>query len=224
MSQWVIFIPRPAAVANLKDSGEKGLPDQAKTWVDHSDGKLLESNIKLAGANTLPTNVLSSQDARLYIMGGHCKEGRNYLTWPGESNQLCCHQVGDALVAAGLPTTFAGQVKVYSCLSADNKGSAVAFAKLFAIYLKHLGFNSCRVFGYTGAVSKGYVNSGTEKEPLGQVKKTVFKQPDELGKGYHRYALVPGGYGPRGKNAKKEFTVSPGTAIQIAHCNICNRF
>jgi hypothetical protein len=223
MTQWVVFIPRSESVANTKDVDQNpSLVGQATAWISESNKKLVEQRILRIG-DKLAVDVLSAPGTTLYIMGGHGKEGRNYLTWPGESNPLCCHQLGDALQAAGLPKTYGGKIKVYSCLSADNKGSAVAFAKLFAQYMAYLEYRACSVWGYTGAVSKGYVNSGTATEPLGKVKTLQFKEPTELGKGYHRYATVTGGYGFRAKAARREFTEKNST-VTIAHCNVCNRF
>lgn len=222
MTQWVVFIPRPQQLADTKDVDQNpGLVDQAKTWITHTN-KLTQQNIVTAG-NQLPATLMTSPDTRLYIMGGHCKEGRNFLTWPGESNPLCCHQLGDELAAAGLPQTFTGHIKAYSCLSADHSGSSVSFAKRFGEYMRYLGF-SCTIWGYTGAVSKGYINSGTPGAPIGGVAKIKFKKSDELGQGYHKYATAPGGYGPRAKDAKRDVTAKPTATITLTHCNICNRF
>ena len=225
MSVWIVFIPREQANAKTKDStgNADGLFGEAKSWVSDSNGKLDENNI-LFSTDSLPAPLLASAETTLYIMGGHGKEGRSFLTWPGESNPLCCHQLGDLIQAAGLPQTFAGTIKVYSCLSADNSGSSVAFAKLFAEYMAHLGYTNCRIFGYTGAVSKSYVNSGTETAPLGGVAKLKFKVKDELGKGKHRYALTTGGWGTRANEAKRDFTVKPGVDPIIKACAICHRF
>src|SRR5581483_8565392 len=222
MTQWVVFIPRNEAVANTKDVDQNpSLVGQATAWISHSKNKLVPERILRAG-QTLPVTVLTAPATSLYIMGGHGKEGRNYLTWPGESNPLCCHQLGDLLQTAGLPLTYSGKVKVYSCLSADGKGSAIAFAKLFAQYMAHLGYRSCSIWGYTGAVSKGYVNSGSKEEPIGIVKSTQFKRPEDRNQGYHRYATETGGYGTRAKAARREFT-DKSTIVTIAHCSVCNR-
>lgn len=225
MSTWIVFIPRDQANAKAKDSSgnAEGLFGEAKSWVNDSDGKLDEQNIYFS-TDTLPAPLVASAATTLYVMGGHGKEGRNYLTWPGESNPLCCHQLGDLIQAAGVPKAYSGSIKVYSCLSADNAGSSVAFAKAFAEYMASLGYVSCRIYGYTGAVSKSYVNSGTEATPLGGVAKLKFKVQSELGKGRHRYALTTGGWGTRAKEAKRDFTVKPGVTPVIKACATCQRF
>jgi hypothetical protein len=223
MTNWVVLVPRSQGVANQKDVDQKpSLIDQAKAWIGHAGEKLDPANIVCAD-DVLPTVVLASPGTTLYLMGGHGKEGRNHLTWPGESNPLCCHQIGDLLSGLGLPTTYAGNIKVYSCLSADGKGTSVAFAKLLSHYLAHLGYRRCRVWGYTGAVSKGYVNSGTAQAPLTGVKKLQFKVPEELGQGAHRYATTVGGYGVRAKVARRDFTVAQSATPSVGACNICGR-
>jgi hypothetical protein len=225
MTDWVVFIPREKSIAETKDVDGKGsLVEQAKAWVQHSDGKLTDERV-ICGDTALPTTTLASPATTLYIMGGHGKEGQAFITWPGNSNFMCSHQLVDKIITAGLPSTYAGKIKIYSCLSADNTGSSIAFAKRVALYMAKRGYRSCTVWGYSGAVSKGYVNSGTATAPVGLVAKLQFKKPEELGQGYHRYATVTGGYGPRAHLSRKNFTVAAQTqsdSITIDACNICN--
>jgi hypothetical protein len=179
----VLFIPRPRAVAMLKDSdGGPSLVARATSWSPHITNKGHSFDVYCLDDDTYP--LLKSTDT-LYIYGGHGITARNFIGWPGNNGNPLQYDAVATIIQGVIPPGFAGKVKVYSCHSGD--GGGLAFAKLFADEMRTAGYNSCAFYGYQGEVTQIYEEVKGIKAI--QYRGKTGQDPDP---GFHKWSVGQG--------------------------------
>lgn len=97
-------------------------------------------------------------DVVIYIIG-HCDAGSRSLYRKEDplGSAIDAGKLASMLFDLGLPTAFAGKIKIYGCYSALWLEKKPSFAFWFAAEMKALKYLNCEFFGYANIVSNGYV-------------------------------------------------------------------
>ena len=98
---------------------------------------------------------LTSQKDTLYIFG-QCTAGSRLL-FPIRASispdKVHAEALAKMLQDGDLPDFFSGRIKIYACHSATPSSTDDSFAKVFAREIRALGYESCKIIGYSAQVS-----------------------------------------------------------------------
>jgi hypothetical protein len=158
---------------------------------------------------------LGSSDT-IYVRG-HGESGSDSISLLAEGgSSLKFDAVIDRLIATGLPKTFGGKIKFYSCESsqASHAHPKTTFAKSAGTYLRAKGYRNCRLFGYLGDISAIYNRTEPMRQQdlaLGDRNQAPMQRITDaelIGKKHvfeHKWATPNDGVPVRAKDSRQEW-------------------
>lgn len=190
-AKWIMWIPRPKNIADMKDGGKPSLTTKAMGWKTYVEQKTITKDEKEVKKYEHYLKYVDDpfpgepgEDDVVYIFSGHGVAGRQNVTWPGDQNPLDAPFIATKFSQRGWGAQFNGRIKIYSCYSGDG---VPPFAKTVAAAIRGKGYTNCAYFGYHGEITQQYETSATTG-----VKGVKFQDIQQEDHGTHRWSIQPG--------------------------------